>query len=267
MDCPTCDKSFDTPHATKSHHVKAHGESIAGIEVECSACGDVFRKAPSRTDTDRHFCSTECKSDGYTKPRITLTCAHCGDSFQRKQSLVGEAEHNYCSNECKGNAYRDRVTTECENCGDVFKRQRAMANRSERNYCSRECQNSHLRGMNHPAWKGGDNVAVALRRYLSGESWKQVRRELHETRTPECRMCGRLKSKNDRRLQIHHIVPVMAGGDHSRENLMFLCHRCHRKAEEFTDAHLEYPLANIITKYDKTTPDNESQVSLSLFGD
>lgn len=41
--------------------------------------------------------------------------------------------------------------------------------------------------------------------------------------------CFRCKAKEG--LEIHHIKPVRAGGDHSFENLMALCKHCHREWE------------------------------------
>lgn len=246
MDCPTCGKSFDTDHAVKIHHTKAHGESIAGEAVSCATCGESFRVYPSRAErSDRLFCSDACKGEAY-EDRVELVCDHCGASFDRRRSHAEGATRHYCSTECKGKAYRDRVEVTCSGCGKQFERQRAVVQRYERLYCSDDCRDQHERGANHPRWKGGDGLAVALRRILGGETWRSVRDEVHENRDSTCRMCGREESRNGSRLQIHHIVPVMAGGSHHRENLMLLCHRCHRHAEAFTNKVLTYPIAELV---------------------
>lgn len=249
MDCPTCGKSFNSETAVKIHHTKAHGESIAGVEVECSNCGDAFRKIPANVEKyDRHFCSTECKSEAYTT-QVTLECDWCGEEFERRRSHVEGAERHYCSTNCKGLAYRDRVEVECANCGDQLVRPRAAAMRASRHYCSKACQAEYERGANSPNWKGGESIAVALRRFLGGESWRSVREDVHASRDGVCRLCGREESRNGRRLQVHHIVPVMAGGSHHRGNLMLLCHRCHRTVEDYTTRQLAYPVTELIDQF------------------
>jgi len=246
MECPTCGDSFGSEHAVKIHHTKAHDESIAGVEVECSTCGGSFRKLPSDAEKyERHFCSDACKSEGY-KNTVSLLCDFCGTTFERKKSHAENATRHYCSTECKGKAYRDRVTLTCENCSKTYEKNRAAAIRYCRSYCSDECRVEHMRAAAHPRWKGGSGIAVALRRRLSGESWRIVRREVHDSRDVECSMCGRGDSRNGRALQVHHIVPVMAGGTHHRDNLMLLCHRCHRRAEAYTNRVLDYPISELV---------------------
>lgn len=247
MDCPTCGESFDSEHAVKIHHSKAHGESIAGVEVECDVCGHAYRVPPSRAAThDRKFCSAECKSEGYTD-RVSLVCDHCGAEFERKRSLA-DSERHFCSNECKGKAYRTKETVSCANCGTDVERYVADIDRYKNLYCSRDCTHAHLRGAAHPNWKGGSGIAVAVRRYLAGETWRSVRDRVHASRDGRCRMCGASSSSNGRRLQVHHIVPVMAGGSHHRENLMLLCHRCHRKVDTYTERVLDYSLAGLVAE-------------------
>jgi 5-methylcytosine-specific restriction endonuclease McrA len=45
-----------------------------------------------------------------------------------------------------------------------------------------------------------------------------------------CATCGR-----DRPLEVHHAVPVLAGGPNCRGNLLPVCGPCHRAAHEFTE--------------------------------
>lgn len=40
-----------------------------------------------------------------------------------------------------------------------------------------------------------------------------------------CQKCGK-----DSSLEVHHIKPLFCGGDNSMENLITLCHGCHKKA-------------------------------------
>jgi len=145
MECPTCGDEFDTEQGMKQHHAKTHGESIAGVEVTCSVCGDNFRKQRAHAEAaDRHFCSESCKSEGY-KNRVTLTCDYCGDKYERKKSRLIDSENTFCSNECQGKhrkEYQGNVGLlhrECEECGDEFTIYRSNAERYAGEYCSREC--------------------------------------------------------------------------------------------------------------------------------
>lgn len=145
MECPTCGDEFDTEQGMKQHHAKTHGESIAGVEVVCSVCGDNFRKQRAHAEAaDRHFCSESCKSEGY-KNRVTLTCDYCGGEYERKKSRVSDSENTFCSNECQGKHRREHTENsqtlhrECEVCGDEFTIYKSDAERYSGTYCSWDC--------------------------------------------------------------------------------------------------------------------------------
>nr|WP_280177996.1 NUMOD3 domain-containing DNA-binding protein [Halorussus marinus] len=82
----------------------------------------------------------------------------------------------------------------------------------------------------NPNWRGGYS-----NRYGSG--WSVMRERIRE-RDKECQHCGH--GGSDRRLEVHHIVPVrvfrsadeLAIEDaHRAENLVLLCNRCHPRAD------------------------------------
>jgi len=61
------------------------------------------------------------------------------------------------------------------------------------------------------------------RRY--GRAWRRIR-AAHIAAHPlceECQRAGRLTPAQE----VHHILPLSQGGDHSRDNLMSLCKPCH----------------------------------------
>lgn len=61
------------------------------------------------------------------------------------------------------------------------------------------------------------------------ENWNALRFSVFERDKYICQMCG-VKCKINggwRSPQCHHKVPVNCGGDHSWNNLMTLCKRCH----------------------------------------
>lgn len=81
-------------------------------------------------------------------------------------------------------------------------------------------------GQDHPNWRGGKHLVDALRKQLR-PSWWTVR---DDERTEECYNCG----TSDCKLDVHHIVPISAGGTNESWNLMTLCESCHRTAEVYT---------------------------------
>jgi transposase len=86
----------------------------------------------------------------------------------------------------------------------------------------------HRREIEMRAWNGGD----FSRTYTRSQA---INRNNHEFSTAErdriiqrdgnlCRMPGCGKSQ---RLEVHHILPIKAGGSHDVENGITLCHDCH----------------------------------------
>jgi len=250
-ECPKCGSEHDSEAGMKIHYGRAHEGSISGVKVECNACGDTFRKQRSHAEEfDRHYCSNECKSEGYDE-RVELTCDKCGESFLRRQSHLEDGKRNFCSVKCKTDSYKRRVETECDNCGDTIEKTKDRYERYDNHYCNDECRTEHMRGMADPKWKGGATLHEVMLRSLSDGSgkWRALRREIKERREVKCKMCGREQSRNDRDLQVHHIVPLTAGGSNHADNLMLLCHRCHRSVESYTDKIVDYTIKNLAREF------------------
>lgn len=54
-----------------------------------------------------------------------------------------------------------------------------------------------------------------------GRAWKRIRDKFVDA-NPTCAICGKPTE------EVHHIVSVFEGGaNHSKENLMAVCHECH----------------------------------------
>ena len=49
----------------------------------------------------------------------------------------------------------------------------------------------------------------------------------------ECELCG--ESGYETTLELHHIIPISAGGTHDQWNTLLLCHGCHGRAESYLD--------------------------------
>lgn len=89
-------------------------------------------------------------------------------------------------------------------------------------------------GQDSPNWKGGTSIYYAIRSQLHGDSWKSAR---NEYLSEECYKCG----QSDGRLDLHHIIPILAGGTNEQWNLMTLCPSCHGQAESFIEGIVNYP--------------------------
>jgi 5-methylcytosine-specific restriction endonuclease McrA len=95
---------------------------------------------------------------------------------------------------------------------------------------TREKMRKSTAGENNPNWKGGH-----VKRY--GSSWGPARAKVR-IRDEVCQHCG--EDGSNRRLHVHHIIPVREFRDsdhheledaHTLDNLVLLCDRCHGKVE------------------------------------
>lgn len=80
-------------------------------------------------------------------------------------------------------------------------------------------------GQDHHSWRGGKHLIDAIRKQLQ-PSWWVVR---DDARADECYKCGVSEVK----LDVHHIIPLSAGGTNEEWNLMTLCESCHKTVEEY----------------------------------
>lgn len=256
--CPTCGDTFGSTQYMKVHHAQAHGESIAGVIVECDWCGDEIRKQPSNTDGN-NYCSDDCYSnarseqysgDGHPRwngGKETVVCEYCGDEYEVIKVRLDETR--FCSQDClhewrseheRGENHPNwtRVECECEICGKTVHRQPSQLERMDNVFCSQRChreyQSIHQVGENHHNYKGGRIV-----RY--GPNWKEQSDKCRERDGHECQICGLPQEEQDRKLTAHHIVPrekfIDDNGNFDWEranrlgNLLTVCDACHRKWE------------------------------------
>lgn len=245
-ECPTCGKPFESERGMRTHHSLAHGERI-GATVQCANCGDEKVVKPAEAERhERHFCSTECMStwksenvEPHNKSVIEKSCTQCGDRFEVSPS---ESDRRFCSQECyhehnretgaragENNArWKPDIELECDWCGSDFS---IPPSREETaRFCSRSCLYdwmSSQTGSDHPLWRGGREWYRTIRSSLGPSDWKQERsRHLGE----RCDLCG----EESDRLDLHHIVSLLAGGTNDEYNYLTLCPSCHPKAEAYT---------------------------------
>lgn len=270
-DCPECgdtftvrpyelDDSEDGPFCSKDCYAEWKQEPVT---LTCETCGDEFT-VPPRWE-DRRFCSRACFGEwnsGENHPHweggtVTVECLACGDELERKRNRA--TGKNFCDKQCESEWKTGRFagdghprwgggkrTVMCDWCGDETEKWPSSIDGL--NFCSTECNGKHLsqrqQGAANPVWNGGRDFYTAIRRNLSTRSWDSIAADAREADKYQCQLCGESQSDIGRKLDTHHIVPVMAGGDNGDYNLMAFCPSCHKKAEAFTREYFDIILAD-----------------------
>ena len=154
--CPECGDIFDTDRGVKVHYSRSHGGSIAGVEVECSYCGESKTVVPDRVDRyNKHYCNNECRAAD-DKKRTEFECDWCGSSFEIAEWRLDQSEKIFCPGKpCYGEWLSENNTGEnhpnwqsdvpravaCSNCGDQLSRKpQRILYRSENFFCDRGCE-------------------------------------------------------------------------------------------------------------------------------
>lgn len=175
-----------------------------------------------------------------------LQCDYCNKEFQRKPSHI--SKNNFCCRGCKDEWKSDNVEGEdtnlwnggkevvfCDWCDLEFKRRPSHVR--ENNFCSRECfgswQSENWVGIDNPAWSGGRGVYFSLLTVGLSESWESLSESIRKRFDRRCQVCGIEEEHLDRKLDVHHMVPICFGGTSFEENLIPLCQTCHSKAEDY----------------------------------
>lgn len=226
-------------------------------DKRCECCGKTMGPTASearegRLATRRRYCSKACGGVARRR-RVTLECPTCGRSFQIYRSK-GE-ERRFCSKACY---LKDHATAvlerKCDQCGKTFF---PPDYSDKRRFCSRQCfgaaKSLSMRGANNPnyggtlysgGWvmPGGTRVELSLSRrgdgnpnYLDGRGAGRIRHQtcIHRWATENlprvCAGCGREAT------DVHHVVAQrffpQLELSHFRQNLVWLCVRCHRAAD------------------------------------
>ena len=256
--CPTCGRTdFKNMHGVKIHHHRAHGESIAGVEVGCANCGASKRVSQARYEqTDRFFCNDDCQGQwqsdhlagedaaNWQGGTVTVGCDNCGTSKEVKQHVYEGNEHHFCDHDCWGewasktlsgeNSPRwGRVTVECAYCGDSKRVSQYRHEHCQRHFChDKNCwgkwASKNRVGEAHPLWTGG-----GVSYY--GPNWNHQRRACMDRDDHRCQICGVLDEDAARSLEVHHIRPIAEFDELENANrlgnLITLCRGCHKRWE------------------------------------
>lgn len=88
-----------------------------------------------------------------------------------------------------------------------------------------------LYGSNNPMWRGGKSISDAVRKCVGHEPWEVTAARIRSRDGHICQWCG--KEALDRKLDGHHIIPIMSGGCNADPLLQTLCISCHRTIETY----------------------------------
>lgn len=283
--CPSC---------VEERNLDYSSEEPFRVRVECNGCGQEFDKVHSQFErTETHYCSRDCFSDDYTVPDVTLECDACGESFtvpewlaenrkycsaeclhgrkerrdvvceycgDVKSVLVSdyrESRNYFCSQQCY-QTYRTeegRVSVACENCGEDLVVRCHRAEETDRVFCDTDCRIEWQTSDSNPRYVGG------LRGY--GAGWHRARKQVLDRDDYECQICGCGIEALGREPDVHHITPVARFHDHPErtkadahytENLISLCRKHHRLAEENRDVLLQNLSTSLLSQLELGDP-------------
>ena len=79
-----------------------------------------------------------------------------------------------------------------------------------------------LIGEKNPNWRGGITSKILKR--CNQLWWKELRKKVYERDNWLCQICGKHCHKD---IQCHHVFPERLGGQHTLDNLITLCRKCH----------------------------------------
>lgn len=243
VECPECGNEYKNTRGMKIHYSSIHEEESGMVDKTCKICGDGYEVIRTRADNSK-YCSNKCK--GLAKrSRKTLTCEICDDEFEVATCI----DQRFCDDECRAEWLRQQSSEdapawkggntilECPICEEEFGVDPNEAGR--RIFCSHQCKAIHQKQRpkwEHPRYKGVDSHRYyeIIRDWLTDEPWSHTRQRNRKGK--DCQTCGAERSENGYALDIHHIIPITAGGCNDDDLLIPLCHSCHMKAEAYTMA-------------------------------
>lgn len=177
------------------------------LAIPCPQCGRVFEVLRNRSASRRH-CSRACASEANREYR---NCPQCGERFS------GRIAKTHCSYACSRLAMRKGVGGTARWTDPVYRRSymteyftvnRVRLNAQKQEYKRRNPEK--FREIQRRRRAAGRSVGVYLR--MQRAVVKAIGR---------CLKCGAVE-----RLELDHVVAVVAGGPDVAENFQVLCRRC-----------------------------------------
>jgi hypothetical protein len=204
------------------------------VDVTCTGCGNAFR---TQLHQKRKFCTRECcfafetaltRARKNEKKAASLAaklapCCICGQPATSKCCGV-ECNKEYARRQARKRSQAAHVVkaANCSECGAVFKTQYGNKHRT---YCSTACGR-----------RKASRIGKSSRRARSRSAIRELVDpiEICERDGWRCHMCHRVTPKRlrgtsaKRAPEIDHILPLAAGGTHTRDNLACACRDCNQ---------------------------------------
>lgn len=118
------------------------------------------------------------------------------------------------------------INMECKRCGENVPKSRGITAK----YCSYNCAKLYWKATYRRKHKEQINEYNRKRRAMGYRSYvSSGAASILSSNGVICSRCGTMK-----RIEIHHIKPLMKGGKNEIGNIMFLCHKCHSEFEQLT---------------------------------
>lgn len=214
-----------------------HGNRRKGevVEITCVTCAAVFNKLACfmRQHPTTKYCSMTCrdaarkKADSY----VDLSCLGCSKIFKRLKTHVGK--NTYCSKACPDigrvkaySKWRDKEAIK------EYMKAHAKRTKKERSALSAKwcAANSEKRKEVQARYRKNNQekiVTIHQRRWhakisgdLTPEQWIDIKAQFGK-----CVCCQR----DDVKLTLDHIKPLVMGGLHTENNVQPLCRSCNSK--------------------------------------
>lgn len=250
-ECPTCGEVFNSTRSMKYHHNYTHGESIAGVTIECDYCGSTERRNPAKiNDSQNTYCSVECQnSDRIEIPARELYQLYWGEGLNTKEmehrlsvskSVILRRMREYGIPRREHSVTRSSwvftmLSYETKHHEYVQKRKSIYTLKDEWNL-SLEFVRQHLHNIGIPVRSRYLSERLAdmemkTESYDYGPDWQETRTEVLDRDNHTCQACG----ESSGMLHVHHIKPLRTFESVERanrlENLVAYCPACHSKWE------------------------------------
>lgn len=157
-------------------------------------------------------------------------CFMCSKNIDLKKGMPQNRGRLFCSKECKSD-YSQKFKTKyinmekekksiCQFCGEEFNFSKF------KKFCSKGCRwNYKIKNITWGMF--GNQPREKLIKIRSHLHQPLIREYYFERANFQCQQCGAIRE--DKALEIHHILPLYKGGNNDPDNLIVLCKKCHQK--------------------------------------